>query len=67
MFATGDAQDAHLGVVPQASQQLGRDEEVLACVLAAGNLDHALVDHAFVARIHALVNFVDDTERGLRH
>ena len=67
MLATSNTQDAHLGVVPEASQQLGRDEEVLARVLAAGNLDHALVDHAFVPRVHALVDFVDDAERGLRH
>jgi hypothetical protein len=31
-------------------------------VLATGNLDHALVYHALVAGVHALVNLVDDAE-----
>lgn len=67
MLAAGDAQDAHLGVVAQAREQLGRDEEVLARVLAAGNLHHALVHHALVARVHALVDLVDDAEGRLGH
>lgn len=67
MLTTRDAQDAHLGIVPQAREELGRDEEVLAGVLAAGNLDHALVDHALVAGVHALVDLVDDAEGGLGH
>ena len=29
---------------------------------AAGDADHAFVDEAFVAGIHALVDFVDDAE-----
>lgn len=67
MFAAGDAQDAHLGVVAEAREELGRDEEVLRRVLAARNLDHALVHHALVAGVHALVDLVDDAEGGLGH
>lgn len=67
MLAGGDAEDAHAGVVAQAGEELGGDEEVLGGVLAAGDLDHALVDHALVARVHALVDLVDDAERRLRH
>ncbi len=67
VLARGDAEDAHALVVAQAGEQLGRDEEVLARVLAAGDLDHALVHHALVARVHALVDLVDDAERRLRH
>lgn len=36
-------------------------------MLAAGNLDHAFVDHALVAGVHALVDLVDDAEGGLGH
>lgn len=67
VLARGDAEDAHALVVAQAGEQLGRDEEVLRRVLAAGDLDHALVHHALVARVHALVDLVDDAERRLRH
>lgn len=67
VLPAGDAKHPHLGIVPQTREQLGRDEEVLARVLAAGNLDHALVDHAFVAGVHALVDFVDDAEGRLGH
>lgn len=44
----------------------GRDEEILARVFAAGDFHHALVDHALVARVHALVDLVDDAEGRLR-
>lgn len=67
MLPAGDAKHPHLGIVPQAREQLGSDEEVLARVLAAGNFDHALVDHALVAGVHALVDLVDDAEWGLGH
>lgn len=67
VLPAGDAQHPHLGIVPQAREQLGCDEEVLARVLAAGNLNHALVDHALVAGVHALVDLVDDAEGGLGH
>lgn len=67
MFAGGDAEDAHAGVVAEAGEEFGGDEEVLAGVLAAGDLDHALVHHALVARVHALVDLVHHPERRLRH
>lgn len=31
-------------------------------MLSTRNLDHALVHHALVARVHTLVDFVDDAE-----
>lgn len=67
MFAGGYAEDAHALVVAETREQLGGDEEVLRGVLAAGDLDHTLVHHALVARVHALVDLVDDAERRLRH
>jgi hypothetical protein len=67
VLAAGDAKHPHLGIVPQACEQLGRDEEVLARVLATSNFDHTFVDHAFVAGVHALVDLVDDTEGRLGH
>lgn len=67
VLSTGDAKHPHLGIVPQTRKQLGRDEEILTRVLAAGNFDHALVDHALVAGVHALIDLVDDAKRGLGH
>ena len=67
VLARGNAEDAHALVVAEAREQLGGDEEVLRRVLAAGDLDHALVHHALVARVHALVDLVDDAEGRLRH
>lgn len=65
--ATGDAENAHARVVPQTSEQLGCNEEVLRRVLTARDLDHALVHHALVARVHTLVDLVNHAERRLRH
>lgn len=62
MLSARNAEHPHLGIVAQACKQLGGDEEVLAGVLPAGNLNHALVDHAFVARVHTLVDLVDHAE-----
>ena len=67
MLATCNTQNAHLWIVAQAGEEFGCDEEVLACVLTAGDLDHALVDHALVARIHTLIDLVYNAERRLRH
>lgn len=66
MRATRHAQHRHALVVPETRQELGCDEEVLTVVLATGNLDHAVVDHALVAGIHALVDLIDYAERRLR-
>lgn len=67
VLATRDAQDLHALVVPQAGEQLRRDEEVLRRVLVASDLDHALVHHALVARVHALIYLVDHAEGSLSH
>lgn len=64
MLATRDTMHRHLGVKLEAVEQLGCNEEVLACALAAGDVDHAAVHHAFVARVHALVDLVDNAEGG---
>lgn len=61
-----DTQHLHPAIIPQAREELRRDEEVLARVLAARDLHHALVHHALVARVHALVDLVDDAERCAR-
>lgn len=62
VFAARDAVHFHLGVEFQVVEQLGRHKEVLARALAARNVDHALVHHALVARVHALIDLVDDAE-----
>lgn len=61
-LATRNTQDLHMSIIPQSRQQLRRDEEILARMLLTRDLDHAFVDHALVARVHALVDFVDDAE-----
>ncbi len=66
MLATGNAQHAHPTIIFEAVQQLGRDEEVLRSMFLAGDVDHAGVNHALVARVHALVDLVDDAEGGPR-
>ena len=65
VLARVDDVDFHLGVELEACQELGCNEEVLTCALLAGNVHHALMDHAFIARVHALVDLVDDAEGGL--
>lgn len=67
MLAGSDAQDVHSFVVSQAREEFRRDQEVLRCVLAAGDLHHTLVHHALIARVHTLIDFVDDAERSLGH
>jgi len=66
MLATGNAQHAHSAIVLEAVQQLGGDEEVLRSMFLAGDVNDAGVDHALVARVHALVDLVDDAERRAR-
>lgn len=67
VFPAGNAENPHLGIVPQPREELRRDEEVLGRVLTAGDFHHAFVDHALVAGVHALIDLVDDAERGLSH
>ena len=62
MLTTRDTMSLHLGMKLQITQKLRRNEEVLARVFLTGDIDHALVHHALVARVHALVDFVDDAE-----
>jgi hypothetical protein len=65
MFARIDNMYLHLGMKLEASQEFGCDKEILTCTLLASNVDHALMHHAFIARVHTLVDLVDDTERRL--
>lgn len=67
VFAARDAQNTHPFVIRESRQQLGRNEEILACVLVAGDFDHATMHHTLISRIHTLVDFVNDAEGGLRH
>ena len=62
VFTTHNTKHLHTAIVFETGQQLGRDEEVLTGVLFAGDIDHALVHHALVARVHSLVDFVDEAE-----
>ena len=55
----------HPPLKPQPRQQLGRNKKILTrAINPTSNLDHAAVDEAFVAGVHALVDFVDDAEGG---
>lgn len=63
VLSAGNAQNLHTPVISEGCQEFGRDEEILAGVLIAGDLDHAFVDHPLVAGIHALVDLVNYSER----
>ena len=42
-----------------------KGKEVLRCVGLTGNIDELSVYHSFVARIHALIDLIHDSERRL--
>jgi hypothetical protein len=63
VLSTGYTEDLHTRVILQTSEQLRGDQEILARVFVASNLDHAFVDHAFITWIHALIDLIDNTER----
>lgn len=63
MLSASDTMDLHPLVVPKVGEKFRGDEEVLTSMFFASDLDHSLVHHTLVAGIHALVDFVDDTER----
>lgn len=65
MFSRIDDMNLHLGMKLETSQELWGDKEILACTLLAGNVYHALMHHSFIARIHTLIDLVNDTERRL--
>jgi len=67
VLATGNAEHTHALVITQPCQELGRDQEVLRCVLSARDLDHTFVNHTLVARVHTLVDLINDSERCLGH
>lgn len=54
--------DLHIAMILETIQQLGRDEKVLRGMLCTSDIDHARVNETFVARVHALIDFVDDAE-----
>lgn len=62
MLSRIDDMDLHLGMELEASQELWCNKEILACAFLARNVYHALMYHAFVARVHTLIDFVDDAE-----
>lgn len=65
MFSRIDDMNLHLGMEFEASQELRSDKEILACTLLAGNVYHAFMHHSFIARIHTLIDLVDNAERRL--
>ena len=62
ILSTGNAMDLHVRMIFETIEQLRSDQEVLTCVLGASDVHHARVDEALVARIHPLVDLVDDSE-----
>jgi hypothetical protein len=67
MLTTCNAQDFHSLVVSKTCEQLWGNEEVLACMLLASNLDHTFVNHTLIAGIHSLIDLIYNTERSLSH
>jgi hypothetical protein len=64
MFSARDTVNRHFRVELEIVEQFRRDQKVLACALATGNIDHSLMHHALVARIHTLIDLIHDAERG---
>lgn len=62
MLAARYTVNFHLRVELEIIEQFRRDQEVLAGTLAAGDINHTLMYHPFIARVHALVDFIYDTE-----
>lgn len=62
MLTAGNAMDFHALVVSKTSEQLRSNEEVLAGMLFACDLDNAFVNHTLVAGIHSLIDLVDDAK-----
>jgi hypothetical protein len=62
VFTACNTQYFHPLMVPQSGEQLRRDKEVLAGVFFASNFNHTFMYHPLITGIHALVDFVDDTE-----
>ena len=63
MLPGSNAKHFHPPVIPKACEQLWRDQKVLTGILLASNFNHTFMNHTLVARIHALIDFVDYTER----
>jgi hypothetical protein len=57
-IAIVDDEHRHILVIGQVGKKLGRDEEVLAAVFSAGNLDKFVVNSTFILDIHALKKLV---------
>ena len=57
-----DEEHLHQRVITQAREQFGRDQKVLPGLGAASDRDHLVVDGAFRAWIHALVDLVHERE-----
>ena len=53
-------------MIRKVGKQLGRDEEVLAAVGLAGDVDERVVDGTFGAGVHALVDLINEGERCAR-
>lgn len=51
----------------QIAQKLRSDEEILALVGLACDIDEHLEDFSLVFRIHALIDFVNTSERNASH
>ena len=62
ILSRSDTMHLHIRVILQIRQKLGRDEEILWRVFWASDIHHAWMHHTFVARVHSLVDLVDDAE-----
>ena len=61
-LAVVDAEDAHALVVVQIGEELGRDEEVLATVRLAGDLDERVMHSALGTLVHTLLQNNENME-----
>lgn len=65
-FAVGYAEDLHSPVIMQVGKQLGCDEEILAALVLACDIDELIVDDSFSPGIHALIDLIHEGEWGAR-
>lgn len=61
-LAIAHAEDLHALVILEVRKQLRRDKEVLPALCAARHFDKGVMHSAFVARVHTLVDLVDERE-----
>lgn len=62
MLTTCNTQDFHPLVVSKTGEKLGSDKKVLAGMFFTSDFDHTFVYHTFIARVHSLIDLINNSE-----